>query len=157
MRTLRPMAIDDLDTVLEIIEENEPGLRSTAAEGIGRALTPTAGRKGSFLVAEVDGEVVGCLGWTPDPLGAKDIAWLVWGYVRPDLHRQGIGSALFKEAEATMISGGVRKFYLDVGNPDTHQAAIAFHRSRGYRLEGRLVDFWSEGEDMLIFGKKASG
>ncbi|GAB1690889.1 ribose 5-phosphate isomerase B [Krasilnikovia sp. M28-CT-15] len=152
--TIRDMTSDDLPIVLDIVAANDAELRPVAEEEIGAGF-PAVGRPpfGRYIVAEIGGEIVGVVGWIPDHFDVPHVNWLVWGYVRPGLQRNGIGAALFDAAEARLVEQGIRKVYLDVGNAVTHESAIAFHRKRGYTREGVLTDFWQDGEDMLIFGK----
>jgi GNAT superfamily N-acetyltransferase len=153
--TIREMVHDELSAVLDIVAANDAALRPVAEEEISAGFPESAAATavGRYLVAELDGEIVGVVGWVPDHFQVPDICWLVWGYVRPGLHRRGVGAALFDAAEARLAESGTRKVYLDVGNADSHVSAIAFHLKRGYTQEGNLPDFWADGENLLIFGK----
>lgn len=152
---IRPMVRGDLPVVVDIVVANDSELRAVAAEEIGGAFPDAPGQDavGSYLVAELEGAVVGVVGWVPDHFQVPDIRWLAWGYVRPEYQRRGVGAALFDAAEERLVQLGVRKIYLDVGNAAEHESAIAFHTKRGYTLEGSLPDFWADGDDLLIFGK----
>ena len=149
------MVRGDLPSVLDIVAANDPALRATAHEEIGVGFPDSPGKNavGSYLVAELDGEVIGVVGWVADHFQVPDIQWLVWGYVKPGYQRRGIGAALFGAAEDRLARLGVRKIYLDVGNAASHESAIAFHVKRSYTWEGSLRDFWADGENLLIFGK----
>ena len=70
------------------------------------------------LVAVIDGEVVGHVAFSPVTIDGAQIGWLGLGplSVRPDLHRQGIGTALVQEGlERVRALGG--KGCVLVGDP----------------------------------------
>ncbi len=107
-----------------------------------------------YFTALHGGQPVGMTGFRPDPWGVRDIYWLVWLYIDPAFKRRGIATRLFGHAQARLCKIGCRKVYLDVGNADKHQAAIAFHKRDGFLLEGFLKDYWEDGDDFFIFGKR---
>ena len=85
-----------------------------------------------FLVAEQDGDVIGTAMAGYD--GHR--GWLYSVAVRPDLQRNGIGSALVAEAEKRLATLGCRKVNLQIraGN----DAVAAFYRRHDYEVEDRI-------------------
>jgi GNAT superfamily N-acetyltransferase len=79
-----------------------------------------------FLVAEEDGEIVGCN--VVEPLRFGVIGW--WFAVRKGARGQGVGSALMDELEKTAKKDGKYFFlaYSKVGSK-----AVRFYQNRGYR------------------------
>jgi len=89
-----------------------------------------------FMVAEEQGEVVGCV------MGAYD-GWRGWIYhlaVDPARQRNGIGSRLMRAVEKAMRDRGIEKVNLQVRHDNQHVAA--FYESIGYA-----------DEDLRSFGK----
>ncbi|MCK9357274.1 MAG: arsenic resistance N-acetyltransferase ArsN2 [Dehalococcoidia bacterium] len=83
-----------------------------------------------FLVAEMDGAVVGCIG--REVHGPH--ALLRSFAVAADLRNSGVGSTLFREAESRCRSEGVREVYLFT------TTAEAFFSRRGFaRLDRKLA------------------
>ena len=85
-----------------------------------------------FFVAELGGEVVGTVlaGWD----GHR--GWIYSLAVRPELQRNGIGSALLDHAIAALRERGCPKVNLQVrgGNRDV----VAFYERHGWKVEDRL-------------------
>ncbi|NIA61199.1 GNAT family N-acetyltransferase [Bacillus pacificus] len=107
-----------------------------------------------FHVAVVSGKIAGVMGYKPDKEGADHVYWAVWLYIDRKYMRKGIASRLWKSIEQNMIEKGARKCYLDVGNESDQPEAIAFHKKQGFELEGVMKDYWKDGEDMMLFGKR---
>jgi GNAT superfamily N-acetyltransferase len=149
---VRPMETGDVGAALAAVASHDPGLVGEARASFERALAEEGPPR--MLVAELGGEVAGVMGYSPDPWGVADVWWTEWLFVLPEARRHGVATALSEEIERQLIARGCRKAYLDIGNAERQAAAIAFHRSQGYEQEGALRDFWAEGEDFLVFGKR---
>lgn len=150
IRQARP---DDADELVAIVTASAPDLRASAEE----ELVPVVrgDQRGGFVVAvDEQDAALGTIGWIPDIWGVSDILWLVWLYLRPERRRTGVADALMTSIMEDCRAEGARKVYLDVGNADTHGPAIRFHERHGFRQEGHLVDFWHDGEDMFVFGRR---
>lgn len=94
----------------------------------------------TYLVAELDGAIVGCGGWTtrlpgyargagcdahaPDP----DRATVRSVFVEPAIARQGIGRRIMAAVEGTLVTAGFRSAELGAT-----QNGRDFYRSQGYR------------------------
>ncbi len=92
--TVRALAgADDVEACESIYERNAPGRFPEAARSDFLAHIRSRD-KALFLVAEIDGRVVGFGGITMDRKGKLEIAHLVYGMVDPAHQRRGIGSAL---------------------------------------------------------------
>ena len=110
-----------------------PGLRDTTFFDAGNP--PEA-----FLVAELDGRVVGYIRLKPPsklPENAHVIQ--VQGLaVHPDARRRGAAAGLLDAAEETLRERGIRKLTLRVLS--TNQAAIRLYERHGFVREGTLLD-----------------
>jgi DNA-binding MarR family transcriptional regulator/GNAT superfamily N-acetyltransferase len=100
----------------------DPGVTTPASED---ALRPPAG---SFLVARLHGEPIGCVGvkFTSDRVAEIKRLW-----ISPDARGLGLGRRLLGEAESMGASNGARIARLDTNR--TLHAAIALYRASGYR------------------------
>ena len=92
-----------------------------------------AGALSLSLVAEQEGEVVGHIAFSPTRFSGGSAAWYLIGplSVRPELQRQGIGSALLRAGMELLQARGAQGFAL-VGDPDyygrfgfAHQAGVS--------------------------------
>jgi len=112
-------------------------------------------RKANFLIALINYEIVGCMGYHSDSdQDAEDVYWTTYLYIHPNYYRQGIASKLSLEIEKRIQNIGGRKIYLDIGNAEDQPEAILFHTKHGYKKEGELIDYFRDGENKLLFGKK---
>lgn len=85
-----------------------------------------------FLVARLDGHVVGTVLCGFD--GCR--AWIHHLAVDPEARRQGIATRLMAEAERLAAERGAPKLNLQV--VEGNDAALAFYRALGYRIEKRV-------------------
>lgn len=152
---VRDMTLSDIEQCLQIIEVIEPYLLEQAQVEVRDGFHGKP-REQEFVVAEIGNRIVGLLGHLRDVWGTPDIWWLNWLYVDPEIRRQGVATNLLLETERRLRKKGCRKVYLDVGNEDTHLEALALYERVGFKLEGKLIDFWRTGEDFLVFGKPIS-
>ncbi|HEV2305565.1 MAG TPA: N-acetyltransferase [Candidatus Acidoferrales bacterium] len=65
--------------------------------------------------------------------------------------RKGVASALLRRAEAEMKKRGVQEVWLETAT--NNEAAIAFWRKHGYRVRGRLPNYYPEGMDAFAMSK----
>ena len=152
---IRAMEEGDVDAVLEVIELNFQEHTKFARRDFRRFFAQPPDERRQFLVAEVNGRVVGCVGFHPDEdEDVEGVFWAIWLYVRPDHHGHGVGGLLWSEMERRVTALNARKLYMDVGNESEHGVATAFYLRRGYVKEGELVDYFREGENKQIFAKR---
>jgi putative acetyltransferase len=134
---IRPETPDDHDSIRNILITafaNHPYSHQTEhliVEGLRAddALTVS-------LVAEVDGNVVGQIAFSPVKIGGKDHGWLALGPVSvlPAFQRQGIGQALVNEGLKAIRDLGARGCVL-VGEPAFYNR-FGFRHDPALRMEG---------------------
>jgi putative acetyltransferase len=88
------------------------------------------------LVAELNGNVVGQIAFSPVKIDGKDCGWLGLGpvAVSPGLQRQGIGQALVNEGLKQIRGLGAQGCVL-VGNPAFYRR-FGFENNPALRMEG---------------------
>jgi len=128
---------------------NLPNVGSTADPTIPLALPPAeeppvgwpdlanvvesfVGVGGDFVVAELDGHLVGMAGYKPNGDGTATVLRV---RVHPACRRKGIGAALMGEVERSATHAGFRKLVLDTA--DNQPEAVAFYKALGYTETGR--------------------
>ena len=102
---------------------------------------------GDFLVAEIDGDIVGTAGLL---LADDKVADVVRVRVHPAVRRRGVGTALLEAVEWRAEGLGVRRLNLDVG--ENQRDVIAFYLASGFRK----LDADDESEqqwDLSLFSK----
>lgn len=80
-----------------------------------------------------------------------EIARLYSLVVHPDHRRRGIAGMLLQIAEAAAAARGCRAMRLEV-RPD-NLSAFRFYRNAGYRVNGKIEDFYEDGSVALRMGK----
>lgn len=100
-----------------------------------------AGALSVSLVAEIDGEVVGHVAFSPVKISAGTAGWYGLGpvSVRPDCQRQGIGKALIAEGLGRLRRLGAAGSCL-VGHPDYYRQ-FGFDNAPDLLVEGVPAEF----------------
>jgi ribosomal protein S18 acetylase RimI-like enzyme len=105
-----------------------------------------------FIAARRDGQVLGfaCYGQRPLTQGTYDLYWIA---VDKKHHRQGIGEILLSEAEKQVKARGGRLLIAETAGKSAFEPTRHFYLKTGYELEARIRDFYSPGDDLVIFTK----
>lgn len=162
--SLRKATLEDRSTLEKLIADSARGLSrgDYTSEQIEAALGAAFGVDselicdGTYFVAEADGEIVGCGGWSrrrtlfggdaqpgrqSDPLDpARDSARIRAFFVHPDWARRGIGRAILERCEAEAREHGFRSTELLATLPGQR-----FYRALGYSGEERVAHSLSGG------------
>ncbi len=102
-----------------------------------------------WLVAEIDGKVVGYIGSQSVPPEA-DVLNLA---VAPDCRRQGLGRKLLCTLAELLHSRGIETLFLEVR--PSNQAALALYSDLGFAQVGRRPKYYvNPTEDALILRKE---
>jgi len=139
--------------MLSRIEQFKPDEVDVALELIDAALEDPAGSGYECLVARSEGLVVGytCVGPTPMTEATWDLYWIA---VDPDVQGRGIGRALYAAFVERIRTRGGRQVRIETSSKETYAATGGFYERLGFRIDGRLRDFYAPGDDLLIFYRK---
>lgn len=106
-----------------------------------------------IIVAKEDSFLTGYICYGPTPL--TEGTWdLYWAAVARDMRGKGIGKALWEAAEADIKSKNGRLAVIETSSKPNYEQTRLFHEARGYENVGRIADFYSPGDDMLIYVKR---
>jgi GNAT superfamily N-acetyltransferase len=148
--TLRQAVLDDVPALEALIKDSARGLREGySAEQVEAALGNALGvdrqliRDGTYFVAETNGKIVGCGGWSKrktlfgsDHGPVKDDAWLDPArdparirafFVHPAWARRGIGSQLLEACEKAAAAEGFSRLELAATLP-----GVPLYSARGF-------------------------
>jgi ribosomal protein S18 acetylase RimI-like enzyme len=95
-------------------------------------MTSFLGCGGDFVVAEIDGELVGMGGIKPTGANRAEVLRV---RVHPARRRRGIGHQVMRELEKRAVELGLSELHLDTA--DNQPDALAFYRALGYQETGR--------------------
>jgi len=106
-----------------------------------------------ILVAEDSSTVVGYICYGPTPLteGTWDVYWEA---VAREKQGQGTGGALMEAAEAKIKKAQGRLAIIETSSTPQYEKSIRFHLGNGYKVIGRIPDFYTPGDDKLIMLKR---
>ena len=149
MSTVKNIAPDDTATVIALAEVS--GLfNSDGVELIRERLTSAASEKLWF--GAFDEGLKGVIYCVPEPMtdGTWNILMLI---VSPDSHGQGYGRTLMSYVEETLAKRGGRLVIVETSSADGLERARAFYPKCGYTEEARIRNFYTAGDDKIIFTK----
>ena len=136
--TIRPVRRGDLDAIVAIDTQVTGLEKSTYWRSVYRRYGDAARPGARFLVAELEGEVVGfVIGEVRDwEFGAPPCGWVFAIDVRPDARLTGIGSRLLQSISAVFRRAGVRKVRTMLASDNT--LILSFFRSQGM-MAARMI------------------
>lgn len=139
--------------ILNQIPEFEPEEIGVAEGVIDNYLKSPASSGYYILVADYNSSLAGyiCYGDTPLTKGTWDIYWIAVASRHQSL---GIGKALVEAAESNIKELKGRLIIIETSSKPEYEKTRRFHKARGYALTCRIADFYSPGDDLLIFQKR---
>jgi len=101
---------------------------------------------------EEDGRILGYACYGPRALTDRtyDLYWIA---VDPNLRRGGVGRRLLAATEEAIRKLGGRLIVLETSGKPTYVPTRNFYLATGYTLEATLKDFYTDGDDLVIFTK----
>jgi ribosomal protein S18 acetylase RimI-like enzyme len=125
-----------------------------AVELVDDALARGAASDYRFVFAEHGdgGELRGyaCFGPITPGSASFDLYWIA---VAPACQRTGIGQCLLEEAERLAVAEGAREMFIDTAGRAQYAATRAFYERMGYRIHEVVRDFYSRGDDKVVYRK----
>jgi ribosomal protein S18 acetylase RimI-like enzyme len=105
-----------------------------------------------FVFAQRSGQALGytCYGPIPATAGRYDLYWIV---VEPRCQTAGVGRLLLAETEQLVRAEGGRRIYAETSGRDQYVPARAFYERCGFRREAILKDFYTDGDDKIVYAK----
>jgi ribosomal protein S18 acetylase RimI-like enzyme len=147
---------EDIETVRAIVEATgyfTPSEVAVAVELVQEHLAKGAVASGYYFVfAGHDRRTIGyvCYGPIPCTISSYNLYWIA---VHPDFQGRGLGKALMREAERLIRAAGGTRIYIDTSYKAQYEDTRAFYEALGYELDALLKDFYSPGDDKVIYRK----
>ncbi len=106
-----------------------------------------------FIVAKEEGHVQGYACYGPRALTDRtyDLYWIA---VDPNARGGGVGKKLLAATEEAIRSLGGRLLIVETSGLPNYGSTRAFYFATQYTHEGTLKDFYSDGDDLVIFTKR---
>ena len=108
-----------------------------------------------FIFADFKGETVGYISYGRIPMTENrfDIYWIV---VRKDMQCISIGSLLLCEAELHIAELGGMYLFIETSSRSDYKPARDFYRKNGCLEVAHIPDYYSKGDNKVIFMKALS-
>lgn len=156
---IRPMTRRDKPAIMRILAatpEFKPSEVVVAEEVIDSYLQSSYQSGYHIFVAEVGRRVTGYICYGPTPLteGTWDIYWVA---VSREEQSRGVGRALMTFAEGEIKRAGGRLAIIETSSQPEYERTRRFHHRHGFKLVGRIPDFYADGDDKLILLKRLIG
>jgi ribosomal protein S18 acetylase RimI-like enzyme len=150
LRPLRPEDREPIRRILQATAVFRPEELEVAFELVDVALDKPDQRDYTFAVAECGGAVAGyaCWGETPCTRGTFDLYWIA---TDPALHGKGVGGRLMDFAEEEMRARGGRLCVIETSSLPPYEPTRRFYLGRGYAEAARLKNFYTDGDDKVIY------
>jgi ribosomal protein S18 acetylase RimI-like enzyme len=101
---------------------------------------------------EDEGRILGYAYYAPAAM--TDRSWyLYWIAVKRDIHAKGIGSKLLRHAEDDIRQRNGRVLFIETSSLPHYELTRKFYLKHGYEITGVLRDYYSDGDDMVVFRK----
>ena len=148
--SVRPMERGDLPGVGAVLDATDLFPSAMLADMAAPFLDGTAPHL--WLVAEESDRIVGFAYCEPERLteGTHNLLAIA---VAPDRQGRGIGRAIVRAVESRLSGIGARILLVETSSHDEYAPTRAFYAGQGYGEEGRIRDFYSDGDDKVIFRK----
>ena len=105
-----------------------------------------------FCITDDDVEPVGVAYCAPEPM--TDRTWNLYLIaVHPDRQGQGRGKALLRYVEQILTARGERLLVVETSGLESFEGTRTFYRKCGYEEEGRIRDFYTAGDDKIVYRK----
>jgi ribosomal protein S18 acetylase RimI-like enzyme len=106
-----------------------------------------------FLIAEQDGNLLGysCYGRIPLTQASYDLYWIV---VDNKKQNRGIASFVMERTQDAIRALGGKQLYTETSSRSVYAPAQSFYLKHAFAEIARFEDFYSDGDDKIVYGKK---
>lgn len=153
---IRPYSSRDRERIRTILEASRTFTAeevAVALEVIDDAVSRPQSDDYTVCCAENDlGSVIGYICFGPIPMTDRcyDLYWIC---VDRERKKKGIGSSLIRTMESDLMKRGARHAYIDTSSTPPYDEARSFYERHGYRVVSVSPDFYSEGDDKVVYRK----
>lgn len=149
---VRPTKAADIPLLAKVVDATELFPSEKLSSMASRFLSD-AESNDIWLTCEMNGEAVGFCYAVPEKL--TEGTWNMLAIaIDPSSQGKGAGAAIVKQLEKTLRERGNRIIIVDTAGTPEFAQTREFYKKNGYLEEARIRDFWSIGNDKIIFWKR---
>lgn len=152
---IRKLQAEDRQQLVEMIDGTEnfnSEEKSVAVELIDEAIEKPNHEYYNVYVFENEGKVLGyhCVGKRALTDGVFDLFWIVVG---PNAQNLGVGKKLLEHSENFVKENDGRWILAETSSKDSYTATRNFYLRNNYSIVSQIKDFYSVGDNLIVFGK----
>lgn len=149
---IRPATPEDAPAVMQVVVAAGMFTAEEAAflpDVLAQFLEAPEDARSGFVVDD-DAGVRGVAYWRPVEMADRVVDLTMIG-VDPAVQARGIGRGLLRHAEAQARSAGQRLMLVQTSGSDHYAGTRRFYAALGYDEEARVRDYWTAGDDLVLF------
>jgi len=152
IRKLQAEDRQQLVTMIDGTENFNSEEKSVAIELIDEAIEKPNHEYYNVYVFENEGKVLGyhCVGKRALTDGVFDLFWIVVG---PNAQNLGVGKKLLEHSENFVKENNGRWILAETSSKDSYTATRNFYLRNNYSIVSQIKDFYSVGDNLIVFGK----
>jgi ribosomal protein S18 acetylase RimI-like enzyme len=153
---IRPIVPADTHRLLELTEATgvfKPHEVETLDEVLTEYHAVNLAHDHVAVADERDGRIVGYVYYAPDSM--TDRTWYIyWIAVERATQARGLGSNLLRYTEEDIRKRRGRLLLIETSSQPSYEPTRRFYLKHGYEVAAVLRDYYSDGDDMVTFGKR---
>jgi ribosomal protein S18 acetylase RimI-like enzyme len=107
------------------------------------------------VTLEQEGRPIGFAYYAPAAM--TDRTWyLYWIAVAKTIQARGLGSRLLRWAENEIAEARGRLLLIETSGLPQYEPTRRFYAKHGYHVASRIADYYADGDDMVVYGKRFS-
>lgn len=152
IRLLKPSDVQKIETLLNKIPNFNDEEIKVAMELVNIAANDPEQTDYNIFVYEEDEQILGyhCIGRRPLTDAVYDLYWIVSD---PEKSGAGIGRKLLEHLENFVKQKNGRWIIAETSSREEYLGTQNFYFRNNYTILGEIKDFYSVGDNLLIFGK----
>lgn len=152
IRRLKPADIGEIEKILEKIPQFTENEVSVAMELVNIAVNNLLQTDYNVFVYEADKKILGyhCTGKRPLTDGVYDLYWIVSD---PDAKIKGIGTKLVEHADMFVMENKGRWLLAETSSRESYDRTRNFYLRNKFSIVAQINDFYSVGDNLIVFGK----
>jgi GNAT superfamily N-acetyltransferase len=156
---IRPTVPEDTPLLLRLADETRM-FKPMEIQALQEVLDDYHGgeiHNGHFTItAEIDGQAAGFAYYAPAYM-TEGSWYLYWIAVSQTIQGRGIGAQLLRHVEEHIRSLGGRMLFIETSSMAHYEPTRQFYLKKGYEVTGVLREFYTDGDDMVVFRKRMNG